>query len=320
MSHRRRTHRNKTGSGIRRIVVALLTVSVVFLFLPQSWTTGLMSLVQVLVPFQDGATQAISPVTQAASPDQRTYRTEEVQQFAVRNAALVHTVSALALRVRELEAENDLLSATRLWNPDGHRFGSSGRLIPGRMIVSDMLAWRSSRLLNAGTLQGVRRGQGVVSRHFSLDRGEADGVSEGMAILLKESLVGFVEDVGTHTSRVRLLGDVTTEMKVRLGRIMPQGPPETFDRFFWLTGTGKGLMEIRDVEGKDVDSGAIAIGDIVLAPPVEGRLPTAMCIGEVESIHVDRDNPLLSVLLIASRVDYDSLSRVYVFEPDLGKQ
>jgi len=319
MSHRKRAHRKKTGSGIRRLVAGLLTASVVLVLLPESWTTGLMSLVQVLVPFQDGASETIAPITRAVRLDDATYRTEDFQKIADRNAALVHTVSALSLRVQELEAENDLLSATRLWNPDGHRFGSSGRLIPGRMIVSDMLAWRSSRLLNAGTLQGVRQGQGVVSRYFSLDRGEADGVADGMAILLKESLIGFVEDVGTHTARVRLLGDVSTEMKVRIGRILPDGPPETLDRYYWLTGTTKGLMEIRDVEGKDVDAGLIAIGDIVLAPAVAGRLPTAMCIGEIQSIRVDRDNPLLSILSIASRVDYDSLSRVYVFEPDPGE-
>jgi len=318
MSHRKRAHGKKTGSGIRRLVL-LLTTSLVLVLLPQSWTTGLMSLVQVLVPFQDGASQAIAPITRAVRSDVAPYRAEDFQEIADRNAALVHTVSALSLRVQELEAENDLLSATRLWNPDGRRFGSTGRLIPGRMIVSDMLAWRSSRLLNAGTLQGVRQGQGVVSRHFSLDRGQAEGITDGMAILLKESLIGFVEDVGTHTARVRLLGDVSTQMKVRIGRILPDEPPRTLDRFYWLTGTSKGFMEIRDVESKDVEAGVIAIGDIVLAPPLEGRLPTAMCIGEVRSIHVDRDNPLLSVLSIASRVDFDSLSRVYIFEPDPPK-
>ena len=134
-------------------------------------------------------------------------------------AALAHQVAALTIRVAELEREVGILTATRLWDVDGARLGASGQLIPAGVVTGDLLPWRSSSLINAGTLQGVRPGAAVTSCHFTVNRGTDDSVRNGLAILLGETLIGWVEQAGTHTARVKLLTAPSVAMKVRIGRL-----------------------------------------------------------------------------------------------------
>jgi cell shape-determining protein MreC len=296
----------------------LLVVSAVALLAPREWTGGLISLVQVIVPFQDGAVTGVGSAARALERDGGAVSPESHAALAREKAALEHQVAVLSLRVSELEEEVSILEGTRIWEVEGQRIGAQGRLIPARVITTDLLPWRSSRLVNVGTLQGVRRGSAVVSRYFAIDRGEADGVRNGMAILLREAFIGLVEQAGTHTSRVKLLSDVSVERKARIGRFS-DGRFTALDRFFWLMGCGEGVMEIRDVERRDVDEGLIQIGDIVLSASESSLLPAAMTIGRVEGIQPDRDNPLLAILTIRSAIDEASLHRVYVYNPDSTK-
>ncbi|MCH7885856.1 MAG: hypothetical protein IIC01_11485, partial [Planctomycetes bacterium] len=258
-------------------------VSVGALLLPADWTGGLISLVQVLVPFQHAASAVINSGTQV---DSRNGADESNQgstsSMDLEKAALAHQVAALTIRVAELEREVGILTATRLWDVDGARLGASGQLIPAGVVTGDLLPWRSSSLINAGTLQGVRRGAAVTSCHFTVDRGTDDGVRSGLAILLGETLIGWVEQAGTHTARVKLLTDPSVEMKVRIGRFekvtdpaVDSQPPgglkpaasnrhpafRLADGYFWLTGRGNGRMQIRGVKRGDVESGVVQTGD-----------------------------------------------------------
>jgi cell shape-determining protein MreC len=155
----------------------------------------------------------------------------------------------------------------------------------------------------------------VVSDYFTIDRGDEAGLRGGMAILLRESFIGLIEQAGTHTARVKLLSDVTVEMKVRIGRFHDTGF-EALDRYFWLMGRGDGVMEIRDVPRRNVDEEVVAVGDVVLSSPESGLLPAAMTIGRVTDIRPDRDNPLLAILTVKASADEESLRRVYVYDPD----
>jgi len=295
------------------LLYGLLGVSLLGLLLPRRWTGGLMSLVQVIVPFQHAANVATDQLSDLAPGDAAPVPRSAVQILERERDALEHQVAALSTRVLELEEEVGVLSATRLWGGEGGRLGGRGRLIPARVVAPDMLPWRSSRLVNAGSLQGVRRGAAVASRYFSISRGEADGLRPGLAILLAETLVGDIVETGTHTAHVRLVSDVGVEMKVRLARRTDAGF-EPLDRFFWLMGRGGGVMEIRDVERREVEAGGIRIGDLVLSDHTSANLPASMVIGKVVAIDSDRHNPLLSVLTVKAAVDPASLRRVFVYD------
>jgi rod shape-determining protein MreC len=216
--------------------------------------------------------------------------------------------AALSARIEELEREIQTLTATRAWDADGRRLGSSGRLIPAHVLGEDVLPWRSSRLLSAGTWQSVREGQAVINR------GQDAQVRSGLAILLGQVLVGVVEQPASHCSRVKLISDPSTQMKVRLGRFK-DGRFALIDGYFWLTGRGRGRMEIRDVDKREGDTGTIAVGDVVLSDPRNELLPAALTIGRVVEITLDRDNPLFAILAIQSMVPEASLDRVYIYDP-----
>ncbi|UCE58652.1 MAG: rod shape-determining protein MreC [Phycisphaerales bacterium] len=312
-----RSRRDHDFSRRRALLIGMALVAIGAILLPQSWTDGLVSLVQILVPFQHSATVAAEAVSGVAESDGAPVDARTFQALQRENAALEHENASLALRVSELEEEVSLLTATRLWGGEEHRLGASGRLIPARVVAPDILAWRSSRLINAGSLQGVRDGAAVVSQSFSIDRGTESGVQTGMAILLAETLVGEIEQVGTHTSRVKLLSDVSVEMKVRIGRFGEDGFV-ALDRFYWLTGCGSGVMEICEVNRRDVEAGVVQVGDVVLSDHTSGTVPAPMTVGKIVAIEPNREKPLLSTLEVRSPLDIRSLNQVYVFDPGAG--
>ncbi len=299
----------------RTYLAVLVAICITALLLPAEWTGKLISLVQVIVPFQHAASFAADSVEHALTPNNPAVSSEAHEALKRQKVVLQRQVAALAVYVAELEKEVDILTAARLWDVEGQRIGARGRLIPATVITEDLLPWRSSRLVNAGTLQGVQRGSPVTSRSLMVDKGEGSSVVDGMAVLLGEAFVGLVEQEGTHVARVRLLSDVGVEMKVRIGRLTDDGFAP-LDQYFWLTGCGNGVMEIGDAKRRDVEADLIQVGDIVLSDPASGVLPSAMTIGKVTDVTPNRDNPLLSILTVKSDVDEGSLRRVYVFAPD----
>jgi len=296
-------------------MIVLVTVSLATLFAPQVWLHKMISLVQIVVPFQHLAQAGANAVGGALATDGPSVGRAAYDALRRSNQAAEHQVVALSARIEGLEREVGLLTATRLWDAGGAHLGETGQLIPARVLVSDMVPWRSSRLLTAGTVQGVERGAPVVSDYFTIDRGSnVAGIRTGQAILLGETLVGIVVRVGTHTSRVQLLSDPATQMKVRIGRYAD-------DRFtilpgyFWLVGRGRGTMEVRDVKVEDVDAGLIQVGDQVLSDPARSALPAALIVGTVSKITPDPREPLFAALTIEAAVDVGELERVYVFAP-----
>lgn len=273
-----------------------------------------MSLVQVIVPVQDSVSSAGRAAHTLSTNGSVTISPGDFSASQRRQAALEHQTAALSERVEELEREVQVLNATRLWDVGGRRIGSRGRLIPARTVAGDMLSWRSSALVTAGSLQGVAPQSIVVSSMFTVDRGETAGIREGLAILLGEAYVGMVEQVGTHTSRVKLLSDPSVQMKVRLGRFEDAGF-SLADGYYWLVGRGDGRMEIRDVEAKNLESGAVRVGDTVVSDPTDAELPAALTIGKVVRIMPNRDRPLFANLEIEPSVKEGNLARVYIFDP-----
>ena len=302
-----------TPSG-RTTLIVLFALAAVFLLLPRAWTGGLMSLVQVLAPFQAASSGAGDAVANLGDGPAEPPSAESYVQMQRQRKALENQVAALSAYVETLEQENELLAAIRLQNLGAVPLGAKGQLIPARVIAQDAVTWRSSKLIDAGTLRGVRRGDAVTTRAFDISRGSEDGVRDGLAVLLAESLVGVVEHTGTHTARVKLLSDVTTQRRVRVGRFADEqftlAEPE-----FWLVGKGHGRMEIHDVDRRCEQDGTVQVGDLVLSDPTDTLLPSALTIGEVTAIEPDHDNPLLRILTVEPRVRERRLQQVYVYDP-----
>ena len=318
--------RHRRISSYRKLYLTVLLLSLGAFLLPGRFTGRLISLVQVLVPFQHAVTSVVGLGGEVNADRQAGYADPDslppvsgAEHAALQRErdALEHQIAAIASRVRQLESEVEILTATRLWDVGGRGIGPVGKLIPAQVVTKDLLAWRESRLVTVGSLQGIKPGAPVVSNHFSIDHGRDGGVRQGMAILLKETLIGVAEKVGTHTTRVKLLSDLSVQMKVRIGRF----EKEEFvllDPYYWLTGRGKGIMRIGDVNLRDVEDGKIRVGDMIFSDPMSDTLPAALTIGRIARIDHDVESPLLSTLTVESPINFSQLRRVYVFDPDKG--
>ena len=308
-------YRRPQPVSLRKTIAVLAAISLVLFLLPANWTGGLIGLVQLIVPLQDAATTTVDAIAGSAEdppPAVSAAEHESVQRHA---AAMAHQAAALSARVAELEGEVAALTATRQWNAAGSRIGSRGRLIPARVVVGDILAWRSSKLITTGSLQGVPPGAPVVSNEFTIGLGEESGMHSGRAILLGEAFLGWVEKTTTHVSRVQLLSDPSVQMKVRIGRFHDKGFALA-DGYFWLVGRGGAAMEVRDVQARFVQAGTVEVGDVVLSDPTQEMLPAALIIGNVSAVIPDRDNPLFVHLAVKPVLDPADLDRVYVFDPN----
>jgi cell shape-determining protein MreC len=281
---------------------------------PRSWTAPLFHFSQVIVPMQDAASGTLQSVVDRLQPAAGNVSRDDYDALARTQAAMAHRTAALALRAAELERQVEVLTATRMRNVDGGRIGARGRLIPARVLADDLLSWRASRLITAGSTNGSHEGAAVMSNFFSIDTGDVDGLHPGLAIVLGEIYIGVVDQASLHTSRVRLVTDPATEMKVRIGRSSDSGFL-VVERYFWMVGRGGGLMEIRDVEAREVNDGTVAVGDWVLSDPLDPALPSALVIGQISHVEKDRKNPLFSVLTVESAAPLEEIERVYIYDP-----
>ncbi len=301
---RRNAHRLTQRATSWRTLVILLAVAAVAFVLPAAVTGRMANLLQIIAPLQD----IVSRLTDWNDP--AGLAGSEGGRAADRIEALRSTVATLAAQNQALRRENEMLAGVR-----GRGLGARGRLIPARIIAGDALAWRESKTLLAGRRAGVRRGDAVLSDRFSLDLGQTEGVSEGMAVVAAEALVGVIERCGSYTSQVGSLSDPDTRMAVTIARV-DGSSVSTMDEVFWLVGQGGGRIEIRDVHHKYINGGAIRVGDMVMTLADDLTLPPNVTIGKIASIKVDPGNSLLYVLQVEPAVGLADLRRVFVVDED----
>lgn len=301
---------------MRAMLVLFLVISVTLILLPRRWTGAVFQPAQVVAPIQGFVRSVTDRAAHFFSDGATVDPAVDVDALARANAAMQHQVIALAARADALERENVALQNTRRFAADGKSIGLQGELIPARVFAGDATTWRSSLLLSAGTGSGVAADQSVTTRHFSIQTGENPGISEGLSVLLGECLIGWIEQTGTHTSRVKLTSDIATQIKVRVGRVV-DGGVQLVDGYFWLNGRGKGRMEIRGVDRRMVegDRPSIFVGDWVVSDPRSESLPASLAIGQIESIAADLKSPLLAVLQVRAAIDERQVDQVYVFRP-----
>lgn len=289
------------GSRLRFWVVAAVISAIVLVC--GSLTGGVSGVLQVLVPVQ----HALSSLISAGESDAAGYRGDEVGRLRSRLLEYEHRVASMGARITELEERNTELSGIR------RRGFVGGRLIHARIVASDSLPWRESRLLDEGTLAGVRPGDRVISDLF-VAAGESEGVADGMSILAGETLLGEITDASTHTARVLLLTDPASRPRlVRIARLGSDGL--TFcSADFLLRGLGKGRMQISGVSHRFVERQEIKVGDLVLSSDADDRLPLQVVVGSIKAIFADDNNAVLFNVWVEPVADLMKLKRVFVVD------
>jgi rod shape-determining protein MreC len=147
----------------------------------------------------------------------------------------------------------------------------------------------------------VGRSPSSVVRTIVLDKGEANGVSKGMAVLAPDGVVGQVVAVSTHAARVMLVSDPNSGVDVLVQRSRVQGIAAG------STENGCGLKYIQ--RGSD-----IAVGDSVITSGLDGIFPKGQPVGVVARVD-SRESRMFQEVEVKLSADLAKIEEVLVVPP-----
>ena len=159
------------------------------------------------------------------------------------------TLSHTAQRYQTLKADNDRMRAL---------LGSKEKL-PGSVLIAEIVSVRST----------------PSAHQVIIDKGAADGLEVGQAVLDAEGLFGQLVEVGRSTSRVLLLIDKDHAVPVQVTRNGARS----------IAG-GTGSRDSLVLENVPV-SMDIRVGDLLETSGLGGRFPVGYPVGEVISVVLD---------------------------------
>lgn len=138
--------------------------------------------------------------------------------------------------------------------------------------------------------------------YFTIDKGAADGIKSGMGVVDQNGIVGIVNVVGPHTSRIISLLNTTQHISVRLKR------SDMIGSLTWKV-NDPSIAYVEDVPRHTV----FAIGDTVVTSGYSTAFPADIPVGTVLGrIRSENDNFFVLKLRLAS--DFKSLSTVRVLK------
>ena len=189
---------------------------------------------------------------------------------------------ALRQRVRELDQHVAQLDEAELENARLRRLLDFREALHGDVL----------------TARVIGRDATGVARTLVIDRGEADGVTKGAAVLAPEGIVGQIFLAGRHASRVLLVNDHNSGVDALVQRTRARGIVEG------IVDDGCGLKFVKRTED-------VQVGDAVITSGLDGIFPKSLPIGHVVSVD-KRGQGLFQYAEVAPRVDFSQLEEVLV--------
>jgi rod shape-determining protein MreC len=175
-------------------------------------------------------------------------------------------------RLGEVELENARLRRLLAFRPEVPE-----DVVTGRVIGADALG---------------------LSRSLAINRGTADGIRRGAAVLAPEGIVGQVLLAGRHASRVLLVTDHNSGVDGIVQRTRARGIVEG------AVGGGCGLKFVKRTE-------RLQVGDLVISSGMDGIFPKGLPIGHIVTID-KRGQGLFQYATVEPAVDFARLEEVFV--------
>jgi len=141
-------------------------------------------------------------------------------------------------------------------------------------------------------------------RYLIIDAGKAQGVEEGMSVVVPRGLVGRIQSVGSNWAKVLLITD-------------PRSSVSVLSQTSRATGQVQGLVDGDLVMKYISQEKVINEGDIVLTSGLGGNLPKGLVVGQITAVE-QQDSDLFQQATVRPTVDFDRLEKVLViaaFEP-----
>jgi rod shape-determining protein MreC len=138
-----------------------------------------------------------------------------------------------------------------------------------------------------------------------INRGTNDGVYEGQAVIDDEGIIGQILHVGTSTSRVLLITDVTHAVPVRISRNGVR-----------LIATGLGVID-RLTHNHVPHSGDVRVGDLLVTSGLGSKFPEGYPVAKVTAVIQD-ESRAFSQIQSQPVAKIDRLRYVLLLWPEQG--
>jgi rod shape-determining protein MreC len=225
-----------------------------------------------LAPIQYGVSGAVGQADEAVGVWQR------IGDLAAQNDRYreeIDRLQAEIVRLRELEVENrDLRNLLGLKQRSG-----AGELLPVRVIARDPSPYVQS---------------------ITIDRGEGDGLREGMPVISWRGVVGRVNRVGPTSSKVLLITDTSSSIS---GRVQASEARVTG----LLRGRPEGGLVMQHIPQEET----LQTGDTVITSDLGGILPEGLVVGQIVQVR-RKDVDVFQEAIIEPAADMKRLDSLYV--------
>ena len=138
----------------------------------------------------------------------------------------------------------------------------------------NLLQFKKKLIYSSIAANVIGRSPSQWSSTMIIDKGELDGIKQGMSVVNAMGVVGKIFEVGRNTSKVILLTDPQFSVAAQIQR-----PRESV----LVTGTLKGLCRLKFMN----DKADIREGDLVITSKLSTSFPESLLIGEIDNIVVD---------------------------------
>src|SRR6185436_17443245 len=138
---------------------------------------------------------------------------------------------------------------------------------------------------------------------LTIDKGTADGVEPGRAVLTPDGLVGRAERSTPHETRVLTLLNRDCAVAARIERTRVDGVLE------WEFGS-QPVLNLRYISSQE----DVQVGDRVVTSGLGGIFPAGIRIGTVAKVALD-PNGLMKEIVIDPAVDFRSVEEILVYTP-----
>lgn len=118
-----------------------------------------------------------------------------------------------------------------------------------------------------------------------IDRGQKEGIRQGMPVVTAASVIGKIVEVGNKTSKVMLISDPAFSVAALLERSREEG---------LVTGTLAGVCRMRYLSLQ----ADIRVGDKVITSKLSSSFPEGLLIGEVAEIKANTGSPTIECLVL----------------------
>jgi rod shape-determining protein MreC len=138
---------------------------------------------------------------------------------------------------------------------------------------------------------------------LTIDKGTADGIEPGRAVLTPDGLVGRAERATPHQARILTLLHRDCAVAARIERTRVDGVLQ------WEFGN-QPTLDLRYISSQE----DVQVGDLVVTSGLGGIFPPGIRIGTVAKVGIE-PNGLMKEILVRPAVDFRSVEEILVYTP-----